>query len=185
MNLLRNNIAVNHANVLRESQNAIFNRYPINLNNQMENQITIIYDTMWNGTKIMADNISKGIREFDKDVKIKIFKASYANKSEIITEVCRSKAILVGSPPIMKGIMSSISDLLEEIGILGLKNRKAGAFGSYGFGGESAAIISEMLKSDGFGIVEEEGEILWNSNEMSPSMCFNFGKKFARLTNMK
>lgn len=185
MNLLKGGIAVIHDNVLRESQNLILNRYPVSLNNYVENQITIIYDTMWNGTKIMAGSIAKGIREVDRDVRVKIFKASYAKKKDIITEVCKSKAILVGSPSIRNGIMSSISDLLDEIGVLGLKNRKAGAFGTYGFDGESAAIISEMLKSNGFGIVEEKGEILWNPDEMSIGMCFDFGRKFAVLANAK
>ena len=42
-------------------------------NDYKENQITIIYDTMWNGTKALAENIAKGISEEDNDVMVKVF----------------------------------------------------------------------------------------------------------------
>ena len=31
-----------------------------------ENQITIIYDSMWNGTRVMAENIASGIKQSDQ-----------------------------------------------------------------------------------------------------------------------
>lgn len=39
----------------------IVEKYAKWCDNYQENQITIIYDTMWNGTKTLAEKIAEGI----------------------------------------------------------------------------------------------------------------------------
>jgi hypothetical protein len=41
-----------------------------------DNQITVIYDTMYNGTQMLAENIVKGITMADPLVNVKLFSAS-------------------------------------------------------------------------------------------------------------
>jgi len=59
------------------------------------NQITIIYDTMWNGTRIMAENIAKGIKLADEKVNVNCSMLPKPTRNNIITEVFKSKAILI------------------------------------------------------------------------------------------
>ena len=89
-----------------------------------ENQITIIYDTMWDGTRRMAEGIATGIRTADTDVIVKLYNSSRMDKNDIITEVFKSKAILAGCPTVNKGILSSLAGLMEEIKGLAFKEKK-------------------------------------------------------------
>ena len=58
--------------------------------------------------------------------------------------------MLVGSSTINKGILSSTAAILEMIKGLEFKGKKAAAFGSYGWSGESVKIITEELNKAGF-----------------------------------
>jgi flavorubredoxin len=89
-------ICPSHGVLWRENPLSIVTQYATWANDYQENQITIIYDTMWNGTRRMADEIAKGIKEADADVVVKVFSSSRTDKNDIITEVFKSKAILVG-----------------------------------------------------------------------------------------
>lgn len=79
---------------------------------------------MWGGTKIMAENIAKGIHETDENINVKLFNLSKTDKNDVITEIFKSKIILLGSPTINRGILTSVAGIMEEIKGLGLKKRK-------------------------------------------------------------
>ncbi len=169
--------------ILLEIQSRNMKRASVEPDKYIENQITIIYDTLLNGTMMMAEYISKGIREVDKDIKIKVFKVSSSNKSDIIFEIYKSKAILVGSHASMMVYINSLAGLLDVTVRLGMKNRLAGVFGSYGIEGESQAKIIEMLKLGGFNVIGGNEKVLWNPDNISIGMCIEFGKKFAEMIN--
>ena len=171
-------ICTSHGIIWRDKPEQIVERYLEWANDYKENQITIIYDTMWSGTRVMAENIANGIKETDKKVNVKLFNLAKTDKNDVITEVFKSKAILVGSPTINRGILVSVAAILEEIKGLKFKNKKAAAFGCYGWSGESTKIISEGLKSAGFEIVDDGIKALWNPDNESTTKCTEYGKKF-------
>jgi anaerobic nitric oxide reductase flavorubredoxin len=59
---------------------------------------------------------------------------------------------------------------------LSFKNKKAAAFGSYGWSGESVKIISENLKGSGFELLDDGIRETWNPNIKSMENCIMFGK---------
>lgn len=170
-------ICTSHGVIWRDNPTQIVEKYAEWADGYKENQITIIYDTMWNGTRSMAESLKDGIKQADGDVEVKLFNASKTDKNDVITEVFKSKAILVGSPTINKGILTSIASLLEEIRGLSFKNKKALAFGCYGWSGESVKMISESLNSAGFDVVNDGIKALWNPDEKANQECVEFGKR--------
>ena len=120
-----------------------------------EDQITIIYDTMWQGTRRMADAIAEGIKKVDDKVNIKLYNASITDKNDIITEVFKSKAIVLGSPTVNGSILTSMAAIVDLIKGLRFINKKAAAFGCYGWSGESLKILNEHLENAGFELVSE------------------------------
>lgn len=128
----------------------------------------------------MAEAIAQGIKEADARVNIKLFNTARRDKNDIITEVFKSKAILVGSPTINKGILFSIAGIMEEIKGMGFKNKKAAAFGTYGWSGESTALIMEKLKECGFGVTNEGLKVFWNPDDKAISDSVAFGTQFVR-----
>lgn len=177
-NLPLDMICPSHGVIWRKDPTQIVNKYMEWANGYQENQISIIYDTMWNGTRRMAEYIGEGIREADKDVTIKLFNAADTDKNDILLEVFKSKAILVGCPTINKGMSFATAGILEMIRGLSFKNKKGAGFGAYGWSGESPKMISEELSKAGFVVVSEPLKELWYPNEEALSRCKEFGRIF-------
>ena len=94
----------------------------------------------------MAECIAEGLRETDPTLTVKLFNSAVDDKNDIVTEVFKSKAILVGSPTINYGFLFSIGGIMEMIRGLKFKNKKAAAFGSYGWSGEAVKQITALLQ---------------------------------------
>ena len=180
MDLPLDMICTSHGVVWRDNPLQIVAKYLEWAADYQENQITIMYDSMWDATRKMAETIAHGILEEDSEVLVKIFNVARADKNDIITEVFKSKAILAGSPTVNKGILSSLAGILEEIRGLGFKNKKAAAFGAYGWSGESVGMITERLKDGGFTIVNDGLKLLWNPDSKGEADCVVFGKEFTK-----
>lgn len=180
LNLPVSMICTSHGIIWRDNPLQIVEQYVKWAQNYQENQVTLIYDTMWNGTRRMAEAIAEGIRLADPSIAVKLYNTGRTDKNDVISEVFKSKAILVGSPTINKGILTSIAAILEEIKGLGFKEKKAAAFGCYGWSGEAVKVITELLKECKMELLAEEGiDALWNPDEDSIAQCMEFGKKIA------
>jgi anaerobic nitric oxide reductase flavorubredoxin len=180
LNVPVNMIAPSHGIIWRKDPLQIVNKYMEWASDYQENQITILYDTMWSNTRKMAEAIAKGIKEADKDVAVKLYNSAHTDKNDIITEVFKSKMIIAGSSTINKGILNSMAGILEMIKGLSFKNKKAAAFGSYGWSGEGNKIISEELKDSGFTLVNDGIRELWAPDEKALERCCEFGKEIAK-----
>lgn len=172
-------ICTSHGVIWRDNPTQIIEKYLEWANAYQENQITILYDTMWNGTRIMAESIAKGIKNKDSQVNIKLFNTSKSDKNDIITEIFKSKIILVGSPTINRGILTSTAGIMEEIKGLRFVDKKAAAFGCYGWSGESVQLITENLKEAGFEIINDGLKSSWNPDEAAIKECVVFGEDIA------
>ena len=183
MNLPISMICPSHGVIWKDNPTQIVEKYLEWANAYQENQITIIYDTMWNSTRKMAEFIAEGIRSADAGVTVKLMNSSKDDKNDILTEVFRSKAILIGCPTVNFGCTYSISGLLDMIKALRFKNKKAAAFGSYGWSGEAPKLISEKLKESGFSVVLDEFKSPWVPDESAIENCRKFGVEF--VNNLK
>ncbi len=179
LNLPLDMICTSHGVIWRDDPARIVRQYLEWAKNYRENQITIVYDTMWDATRAMAGAIADGVREADGKVVVKLYNASKTDRNDIITEVFRSKAVLVGSPTVNRGVMSSLAGLLEEIRGLGFKDKKAAAFGTYGWSGESVKMLEDMLKHAGFEVREGGPRVLWNPDGEAIGRCRDFGRQIA------
>lgn len=170
-------ICPSHGLIWRKNPQQIVQKYLEWANNYQENQITILYDTMWNSTRKMAEAIAEGIKEIDKKVTVKIMNTAKDDKTEVLTEVFKSKMILVGSPTVNNGYLHSIAGILEMIKGMKLKNKKAAAFGSYGWSGEAVGQMTELLKKAGFEIMNEGIKQMWTPDQEMKKQCIEFGKQ--------
>jgi len=173
-------ICPSHGVIWRDNPLQIVTRYAEWAANYRENQVTIIYDTMWDGTRKMAEAMAKGIHEADRDVTIRLFNVARSDKNDVITEIFKSRAVLVGSPTVNRGILSAIAGILEEMRGLGFKEKKAAAFGTYGWSGESVAMITERLREGGFQVVNDGLKELWTPDQQSMAKCHAFGAEFIK-----
>lgn len=180
LNLPLDMICTSHGIIWRDNPAQIVEQYLKWADSYQENQITLLYDTMWDSTRIMAEQVAGGIREADPTITVKLFNLAKTDKNDVITEIFKSKAILVGSPTVNNGILVAVAGLIEEIKGLKFKNKKASAFGSYGWSGEAVKIIGQRLTESGFDLVDEGLRLTWAPNGESRKRCREYGRAFVR-----
>ncbi|HHT97526.1 MAG TPA: anaerobic nitric oxide reductase flavorubredoxin [Clostridiales bacterium] len=181
LNLPVDLICPSHGVIWRDNPTQIVEQYMKWAADYQENQITIVYDTMWNATRIMAESIAAGINAVDKEVTVKLLNASKEDKNDIITEIFKSKAILIGSPTINNCYLHSIGGLIEMLRGLKFKNKKALAFGSYGWSGESVKQLSADIEKCGFDLMNEGIRTLWVPDQDEINKLKTFGQDIIKL----
>lgn len=172
-------ICPSHGIIWRDNPVQIVQKYLEWADSYQEHQVTIIYDTMWEATRKMADAIAQGVKEVDPTLNIKLFNVSKIDKNDVISEVFKAKLVIAGSSTINKGILSAMASTIEIMKGLKFKNKKAAGFGSYGWSGESPKHMTQELEACGFEILEEGLGVLWKPDEAALEICREFGRKLA------
>ncbi|EHM38259.1 hypothetical protein HMPREF0080_01929 [Anaeroglobus geminatus F0357] len=79
--------------------------------------------------------------------------------------------------------MYSIGGIMEMIKGLKFKNKKAAAFGSYGWSGDAPKQIHEHLVASGFDVIKEDLRLMWVPDEDARKACVQYGKEFMEALN--
>ena len=158
-------IAPSHGAIWRENPMQIVEAYAKWADAYQEDQVTIVYGTEWHGTEKIAHAIAEEIHHVSPDTIVKVLNVDHTEKDDILFEVFKSKAIAVGSPTILNGILASMAGFLYYLKSLKLKGKKAAVFGCYGWSGEGCKVLREMLTEAGFRVVSDEVKSSWNPEE--------------------
>lgn len=181
LNLPLEMIATSHGVVWRDNPLQIVEKYAQWADDYQENQITIVYDTMWNGTKILAEKIAAGITLAAPEVVVKIYNLAKRDVNDIITEVFKSKAVIIGSPTVANSVLHSVAGFIHLMKGFKFKGKKAAAFGCYGWSGEAVKVINELLAGAGFEVVNDGYRNQWNPEAAAQEAAVDFGKELAKI----
>ena len=179
MNLPLKMICPSHGVIWKDNPAQIVERYLQWASDYQTDQVTIVYDTMWNSTRVMAEQIAAGLREASPATTVKLMNASKDDKNDIVTEVFRSKALLLGSPTINYGYSHAIAGLLEMMRGMKFKNKRAAAFGSYGWSGDAVKYLGTRLAEAGFSVVDEGTRSLWVPDADEQQRLRTYGRELA------
>jgi len=178
MNLEIDMIAPAHGIIWRENPMQIIEKYYEWCQDYKEDFVSIVYDTMYDSTKTMAEAIGQGLME--QGIKIKIFNASTTDRSDLITELFKSKGIIIGSCTVNNTVLRPIISLLEEIKTLKLKGKLAAGFGSFGWSGEAAGMISKKLEASGLKVPLQPLQFKYRPTEDEINQCKDYAKSLAK-----
>lgn len=181
LNLPLDMICPGHGIIWRDNPGQIVEHYLKWADKYQENQIAIVYDTMWNGTRIQAEKIAEGIKSADGEVVIKLYNLAKSDRNDVISEIFKSKAVVMGSPTINNGILTAVAAILEEIKGMKFRGKKAAAFGCFGWSGESPGLINKELQGAGFEMVTEPLGVMWKPDEEKTQECIEYGRSLAGL----
>ena len=183
MGLTIDMIAPSHGVIWRRDPMQILDKYYEWSQDYNEGHAAIIYDTMYEATKTMAEAIADGLTA--QGVKYKLFNVSATDQSDLITEIFKAKGVIIGSCTVNNTVLRVTAGLLEEIKAHKFKGKLGAGFGSYGWSGESPKIISTALQNAGLTIVGEPLAIKYRASENDLLQCFAFGESFAREMKQK
>jgi flavorubredoxin len=98
---------------------------------QAKPKVVILYASMWNSTRVMAQAIAAGAMESNADVML--MDADTVHDTEVVTEVLDCACLAVGSPTLNQGIMPRMAAALTYLRGLRPIGKTSFAFGSYGW----------------------------------------------------
>ncbi|TFG13926.1 MAG: FprA family A-type flavoprotein [Promethearchaeota archaeon] len=121
------------------------------------NSVVIVYDSMWESTAKIAKALSLEIEK--RGIPVKRFNLTHSDYSDVITEVMKARAVLVGSPTLNMGLYPSVAQYLCYQRGLKPMDKVGFAFGSYGWSKGAVKAIKEELKATGVDLMEDSIEI--------------------------
>lgn len=170
-------IAPSHGVIWRKDPLQIVRKYRDWAAQKPEASAVILYGTMWNGTRRMAEAIAEGIAA--EGVSCKLFDLAVSDRNDVLVEVFRARTLILGSPTLNQGILSHVLAIMGEIKGLKFKNKIGAAFGCYGWSGGSVKIIEDNLKACGFPLVKEGLRCKWQPGARELEECRKFGRELA------
>ena len=138
-------------------------------------KLLVLYDSQTGNTEKMAEAVAEGARSVPNvEVEIKY----YAGPDEF----AEAAAVVFGAPTYYHDITLPIKQMLEETAKAGVKlqGKIGAAFGSYGWSGEAAQQVLEILKNRfGMKIIEPPITVLYTANAAKLEECRKLGKNVA------
>ena len=170
-------IAPDHGIIWRSDPSKIINMYMDMADGKADLRVVIIYDTMWRSTEQMTVPLMQGIK--DEGVDVKVVKLRANPISFAVKEFWKARGCLIGSPTLNNSMFPTLAEFLVYLRGLKPKNRIAGAFGSYGWGGGAVRDIYEELKKMDIEAVEQGVQVLYKPSAEDQKRCYEFGREFA------
>ena len=173
-------IAPSHGVIWRDEPLQIVEKYRDWAAQQPEARAAVIYDTMWNGTRRMAEAVGEGL--VSEGVPYKLLHAATTDRNDLLVDVFKARTVAVGSPTFNGGLLPSIAPVCEDLRGLKFRNKLGAAFGSYGWSGEAPKLIEEHLDQAGIKVVAEAVSCKWQPTEEDLERCRELGRELARAT---
>ena len=141
--------------------------------------ILIAYVSAYGYTKDAAHLIAEGILETE-GITVDITDIENIPLGELESKLIKSDGLLVGSPTINQNTLLPVYKLFALINPIRDKGKLGGAFGSYGWSGESPKIILENLRMLKLKIFEETAAFKFSADNNKRENLIEFGRNFAQ-----
>ena len=180
-------IAPSHGVIWRSHAGDILGAYADWSRGVAKDKVTIVYDTMHGSTAMMAKAIAEGVMAGGADVRVCLLRDGRyegTHRSDVVTEVLDSKAVLVGSPTLQDEVLPTVAGFLSYLrglapGRLGAK--KIGcAFGSHGGMGGAFAQAEEALKAAGIEVIDGGFQVNYRPDDDELARAYELGRKVAQ-----
>jgi len=172
-------ICPDHGVMFRKDPSKIINAYKEWCEQKPSKKAVIIYDSMWESTRRMADEIADAF--VLKNIPVVCMNTRKCHRSDIITEVLDCGAVILGSPTLNNNIFPALADILTYMKGLKPKNKIGAAFGSYGWSGEAVGILNSYIEETGFELADPGLKVQYVPDESDLEKCRELGFKIASM----
>ncbi|GAX61146.1 flavoprotein [Candidatus Scalindua japonica] len=139
--------------------------------------ILILYVSIYNSTKKMAEAIAEGILK--KGVSVKKIEVNETDPQFVRDAIERADGIIVGSPTIVGDVPKPVWDALSLLSTVKSEIKLGAAFGSYGWSGEAAKMIEDRLSGLHIKLHKPSLRVKLIPEDKTLQECREFGKEFA------
>ncbi len=139
-------IAPSHGLIWRKHIPAILSAYQNWSTGKYSPKALILYDTMWESTGRMAEEILKGATEESDAVDVQLMHIRKTTLTRIATEMLDTAAVALGSPTLNMMMMPQMSAVLNYVRGLKFSSKSAFAFGSCGWAHASTEQLARSME---------------------------------------
>lgn len=177
LNLPVDMIGPSHGVIWRQDPLQIVRRYREWAEQRGEDSAVVLYETMWEGTRQLAEAVGEGLAA--EGVPYKIFRAAVSDRNDVLTEIFKAKAVVVGSPTVNRRYLSALAPILEDLRGLRFRNKIGAAFGCFGWSGEAAQEIETSLSQAGVQVVAPAVRAKWQPTSQDLNAAEALGRALA------
>ncbi|WP_066054288.1 FprA family A-type flavoprotein [Robertmurraya korlensis] len=137
-------IAPSHGYILRKDIQKYIDLYAtLSADTIDDKKATIVYTSLRNNTKKVAESIKRILEE--NQINVSIFNADKSEKSDILASIKAADAVFIGSSTKYADMIGNLEEVLKDLKEMNLEGKIAAAFGSYGWSGEAIEVIQDYL----------------------------------------
>lgn len=170
-------IAPDHGLMWRKNIPAIIKGYDDWSKPVLKNKAVVVFDTMWKSTELMAQQVAEGL--MSKGVIVKLMKMGENDRSDVMTEILDSKAVVVGSSTLNNEMLPRIADIMTYMKGLRPSGRVGACVNSYGWNPNVIKKLNSELEAGGIKIVDEGVAVKYVPENTDLNKCFELGVKIA------
>lgn len=140
--------------------------------------VVIPYVSAYGYTKTLAEEIARGIKEYD--IMVELYDMVSEKESHVLERIYWADGVLFGSPTILGDALEPIWRILDKLYPPVYKGKFASAFGSYGWSGETVPNITARLKQLKMKVFKEGLKVRFKPSEEETQIAYEFGKEFGK-----
>ncbi len=146
---------------------------------QIPNRVFLGYVSAYHNTRIIAEMIARGIKEAG-DLDVDLCDIEKMDPATIELKISQASAIVLGCPTFSQNVLLPIYQVFALINPIRDRNKLAAAFGSYGWSGEGAKIMTSAMSNLKLKVFDEGLMIRFTPHPGVQERCIDYGRKFGK-----
>jgi flavorubredoxin len=125
----------------------------------------------------MAEKIAEGLRSAG-DIETDVCDLEKMDLADVERRIIRASAIILGCPTFSQNILLPVYQVFALINPVRDRNKPAAAFGSYGWSGEAARIMTSAMRNLKLDVVDDGLMIKFTPHNEVLKKCEDYGRLF-------
>ncbi len=147
------------------------------LMNPNRNKVFLAYVSAYHNTGLIAEKIAEGIRSAGS-IDVDLCDIENMDLSLIDQKLVQSSGIMIGCPTFSQNILLPVYQVFAMINPIRDRGKLAAVFGSYGWSGEGAKIMSSALTNLKLNVMDEGLMIKFTPHADTLKRCFDYGRTY-------
>lgn len=149
------------------------------LNDQKPNRVFLGYVSAYRNTGIIAGMIADGIK-MAGNIEVDLCDIESMELGQIEQKLIQASAIVLGCPTFSQNILLPIYQVFALINPIRDRNKLAAAFGSYGWSGEGAKIMTSAMSNLKLKVIDEGLMVKFTPHNDVKDKCIAYGMNFGQ-----
>jgi anaerobic nitric oxide reductase flavorubredoxin len=140
-------VAPSHGLIWRQNPGRIielYRRWAEYANGPTEVGVTLLYASMYGNTEKMMNAVAQGISS--EGIPLEIFDVHHTHVSYILSSLWTKASVMIGAPTYEGGLFPAVVHVLDMAERKGVRNKRTGYFGSYGWSGGAQRELKKLLE---------------------------------------